>query len=139
MEDKNRTPSPVLLLIVSGLYLGLTLILRFTRDDIIIQQGIRFYRTLNALKHSRPELAAGTQGAPMTRYATANPNIYIFERDLDGSRTIVGVNLGTDEQPIHFTGAKPALSNATDIFTGASATLPSTLAPGAYFIFTANK
>ena len=48
MEDKNRTPSPVLLLIVSGLYLGLTLILRFTRDDIIIQQGIRFYRTLNA-------------------------------------------------------------------------------------------
>ncbi len=99
----------------------------------------RFYRTLNALKHSRPELAAGTQGAPMTRYATADPNIYIFERDLDGSRTIVGVNLGTDEQPIHFTGAKPALSNATDIFTGASATLPSTLAPGAYFIFTANK
>ena len=99
----------------------------------------RFYRTLNALKHSRPELAAGSKGAPMTRYATADPNIYIFERDLDGSRTIVGVNLGTDEQPVNFTGAKPALSNATDIFTGASATLPSTLAPGAYFIFTANK
>ena len=99
----------------------------------------RFYRTLNALKHSRPELAAGTKGAPMTRYATADPNIYIFERDLDGSRTIVGVNLGTDEQPVNFTGAKPSLSNATDIFTGASATLPSTLAPGAYFIFTANK
>lgn len=99
----------------------------------------RFYRTLNALKHSRPELAAGTQGAPMTRYATTDPNIYIFERNLDGSRTIVGVNLGIDEQAIQFTGAKPSLSNATDIFTGTAATLPSTLAPGAYFIFTANK
>lgn len=58
MEDKNRMPSPIPLLIAAVLYLGLTLILRLTRDDIIIQQGIRFYRTLNT--------AVLIVGAPVT-------------------------------------------------------------------------
>jgi len=99
----------------------------------------RFYRTLNALKHSRPELAAGKQGGRMIRYATSDPNIYIFERNLEGNRTIVGANLGSQEGTIEFIGNKPSTENATDIFTLSAATLPSSLAPGAYFIFTADK
>jgi FtsZ-interacting cell division protein ZipA len=49
MEEKNRMPSPVPLLITAGLYAGALLVLRFTRDDVIIQQGIHFYRTLNTV------------------------------------------------------------------------------------------
>ena len=87
-----------------------------------------FYRTLNTLRHTRPELRMGNQGAPVQRIATASPDVIAFTR---GGITVVA-NLGKDEvKPFK---KAPKLDGTKDLFTGAT-TLPRTIAPGQYFIF----
>lgn len=102
-----------------------------------------FYKILNRLKHDNKSLQAGAvDGARMVRYLTESPDLYVFERSLDGNRVFVAVNLGSKEAPLEFTGAVPDLSAGfMDIFSRnrSWATLPETLAPGEYVVFTHNQ
>ncbi len=98
-----------------------------------------FYQKLNSLKHNRPELAAGKAGAPVESYPTANENIYVFSRDLNGSQTVVAVNLGAEESALFQEGQAPQLPELVDAFTGQTATLPATLAPGQYVVLSTNS
>ena len=93
-----------------------------------------FYQKLNGLKHAQKALAAGEQGGPMVRYATASPNVYAFSREKDDSRVVVLVNLGKDEAKVEFTADAPDVNGLKDYFTGSPAALPATLAPGAYTV-----
>ncbi|MDE7377170.1 MAG: alpha-amylase [Muribaculaceae bacterium] len=94
-----------------------------------------FYQTLNNLKHTQPALLAGAEGAEMVRYATANPDIYVFSREKDGKRVIVMVNLGAAEAEVAYTGAAPEADGAVNIFTGEAEAFPASLAPGEYRVY----
>lgn len=99
-----------------------------------------FYQALNALKHNNPALDAGSpREARMIRYQTKSPDLYVFERTDGDNRIFVAVNLGNKEEAVEFTGATPDLSAGfTDIFSlnRSWATLPETLSPGEYRVFT---
>ena len=55
-----------------------------------------FYRNLNALKHRRPELAAGEKGGRFTALKTSSPNVVAFKRVLGRKATLIAANLGTE-------------------------------------------
>ncbi len=95
-----------------------------------------FYQKLNDMKHREKALAAGTAGGEMQRYATTSADLYAFSREKDGSEVFVIVNLGAEPQTVEFTGEKPDMAGLKDVFTGEAATLPATLAPGAYLLAT---
>ena len=99
-----------------------------------------FYRRLNALKHSRAELAAGMKKINYRTYSTGSENLLLFTRSLGDAATIVGMNLGASEETLHTTADDaPDLTGAVDYATGEAVdALPSTLAPGQYFIYTVN-
>lgn len=91
-----------------------------------------FYKTLNALKHTRPELRAGTLGAPVEPIATASPDVIAFSR----GKVMVIANLGATVQKL-FRKA-PKVKGYTDFFSGEPARLPKTLAPGAFLVLVAD-
>lgn len=91
------------------------------------QDVAAFYKTLNNLRHTRPELAAGN-GAPVERIATASPDVIAFRR----GNVLTIANLGSTEQKL-FKKA-PRLDGATELFTGADK-LPKTLPAGGYLVF----
>ncbi len=95
-----------------------------------------FYQKLNALKHNQTALRAGNEGAPLVRYATESPDLYIFERSDDNGSVLVMVNLGAEEQPVAYTGKAPAADGLVNYFSGVAEPLPSTLTPGQYLIYT---
>lgn len=97
-----------------------------------------FYQRLNALKHSRPELAVGMDAAPVAEIPTGNADVIVFSRTTGNSTTLTGANLGKEAAPLAVE-IPFSLEGATDAITGAAAELPATLAPGEFFIFTVNN
>ena len=90
-----------------------------------------FYKKMNALKHARKELAAGSGvGAPVERLATVSPDVIAFRR----GGVIVAVNLGK-EAAKPFKKA-PSVKGMADWMTGTVAKIPAKLAPGGYLILT---
>jgi len=87
-----------------------------------------FYKKLNALRHNRSELAAGSKGAAVEKIATASPDVIAFRRG--GVLTVA--NLGSKEEKL-FKKA-PKLNGATEYFTGVTA-MPKTLPAGGFLIF----
>lgn len=89
-----------------------------------------FYKKLNELKHSRPELAAGSKmGAKLEVLPTATNDVIAFRR----GNVMTIANLGkTAVKPFK---KAPSLKGMTNWMTGAPAALPKTMAPGEYLIF----
>ena len=135
---------PGMPLMYTGQEVGLNRAFEFfekdTAPDFTPNNFTAFYKQLNALKHNRTELAAGPTGAPMTVFATENPDLLVFERRIGDRATIVGVNLSEKPAEVKFTGDAPVLSkNLLNPMTGAAVqALPTTLLPGGYFLFTEN-
>ena len=132
---------PGMPLIYTGQETGMNRAFEFFEKDKAPQWEPRneyftFYKTLTDLKHTRKALAAGNpDGAKMMRYPTVSPDLYIFERSLGDSRVVVAVNLGSKEEAVEYTGAAPDMAGLTDVFAPANAaTIPATLAPGAYVV-----
>jgi len=88
-----------------------------------------FYKKLNALKHDRRELAAGSAvGAKVEKIATASPDVIAFRR----GDVMVVANLGkTAVKPFK---KAPSVKGMTDYMTGAPAKLPKSMAPGEYLL-----
>lgn len=133
---------PGMPVIYTGQETGLDRALEFFRKDAAPQWEPRndyftFYKTLNALKHSRSELAAGVRGAEPVMLGTSSPDVLAFVREGADGLTYTAVNLGTEELPV-FAGEVPVFDNATDVMTGAPAELKTTLAPGEYQLITAS-
>lgn len=97
-----------------------------------------FYRTLNGLKHSRPELAAGKLGGKVEVFPTDSKDLLVFSRRVGTRETVVAVNLGTKPELLTFKGATPEISGAVNAFTGAAASLPGSLEPGEAVLLTIN-
>lgn len=95
-----------------------------------------FYKTLNALRHNRSELAAGVRGAEPVMLEVASPDVLAFVREGADGLTYTAVNLGTEELPV-FAGDAPAFDEAVDVFTGEAATVKNSLVPGEYQLITA--
>ncbi len=94
-----------------------------------------FYRRLNALKHSRPELAAGEAGGKVEMLPSISPDVIAFVRRVGDSATYVAANLGSKAEKLPAT-AIPAMNSPVDPFTGEVAAVPAELAPGQYFVAT---
>ncbi|MBP3298960.1 MAG: alpha-amylase [Muribaculaceae bacterium] len=103
--------------------------------DYTANEYTAFYTMLNALKHSQPALRAGRTGGKMVRYATENPDIYVFSRQLPDSEVITVVNLSDAKAKVKFTGETPALDGKRDWFSSEDAKLPATLKPWEYHIY----
>ena len=94
-----------------------------------------FYQKLNALKHSEKALAAGCAGGEIKRYPTVDEDLYIFSREVEGSKVIVFVNLGAEEATIEYKEAAPEAEGAINHFTGEAEAFPTALNPGEYRVF----
>lgn len=133
---------PGMPLIYTGQETGLNRALEFFEKDNAPQWEPRneyfdFYRSLNALKHSRRELDAGTAGAPLVRLYADIPQLYAFTRSLDGKATYVVVNLSPDTVTIPAEDI-PQFVDAIDAFTGQPATAATQLEPWQYQVLTFN-
>lgn len=108
------------------------------QPDYRANQYTAFYQMLNALKHKHPALKAGKNGGKMVRYATKNPDLYVFSRQLPDDEVIVMVNLSDKPSKLEFKDKKnvPDLAGKTDYFQGAEAVMPAGLDPWQYVIFT---
>lgn len=125
---------PGMPLIYTGQEAGLDRALEFFVKDKAPEWGAKpevtnFYKMMNALKHNRKELAAGTAGAEVEPIATASADVIAFRR----GGVMVIANLGSKLERL-FKKA-PKVKGMTDVVTGAPAKLPKSLAPGEYLIF----
>ena len=129
--------------IYTGQEVGLNRALEFFEKDEAPEWGSKpamteFYTTLNGLKHSRPELAAGRLGGKVEVFPTDSQDLLVFSRRRGTHETIVAVNLGTKGELLTFRGATPADKGAVNVFTGAPASLPASLEPGEAVLLTVN-
>ena len=134
---------PGMPLIYTGQEVGLNRALEFFEKDTPPDweskpHMVEFYTTLNSLKHSRPELAAGSLGAPVEAFQTDSNDLIVFSRRKGTHETIVAANLGSKPELLTFKGATPDTHNAQNVFTGAKATLPASLDPGEVVLLTIN-
>ncbi|MBD5220480.1 MAG: alpha-amylase [Bacteroidales bacterium] len=97
-----------------------------------------FYQRLNAMKHSRPELAVGADAAKVVEIPTGNPDVIVYARTAGNSTTLTGANLGKEEAKLAIE-LPFSLDGATDVVKAAPAVLPEALAPGEFFVFTVNN
>lgn len=95
-----------------------------------------FYEILNSMRHNNKALWTDTHMASMTRYATVNPDVYVFGRERDGHRVLVVVNLSNKESQVEFTGDVPSLDTLINIFNSTPEKMPSMLKPWEYRVFT---
>ncbi len=132
---------PGMPLIYTGQETGLNRALEFfVKDQAPVweprNEYFTFYKKLNELKHNQAALRAGEQGGEMVRFMTESPDLYVFSRSTDGSRVVVFVNLGANDEAVSFIDAAPELNEGmVDYFTGAAAELPASLKPGEYRVF----
>ncbi len=87
-----------------------------------------FYRKLNDIRHTYPELASGLVGAVVEPLETASPDVIAFRR----GNTLTIANLGREELPLFI--EVPSVNGMTEAFTGATS-LPTTLPAGGYMLF----
>jgi len=135
---------PGMPLIYTGQEAGLDRALEFFKKDIAPQWEPRnryfeFYRNLNALKHRRPELAAGEKGGRFVALKTSSPNVVAFKRVLGRKATLIAANLGTEPaRPFACDKcAASAVEGAVDAFSGEKpAEVNPELKPGEYILYT---
>ena len=135
---------PGMPLIYTGQEAGLDRALEFFKKDIAPQWEPRnryfeFYRNLNALKHRRPELAAGEKGGRFTALKTSSPNVVAFKRVLGRKATLIAANLGTEPaRPFACDKcAASAVEGAVDAFSGEKPSeVNPELKPGEYILYT---
>lgn len=137
---------PGMPLIYTGQETGLNRALEFFVKDNPPQWKPRndyfeFYKKLNALKHSRPELAAGEKGGEYHAIRSDNRDIIAFKREIGNSGTLVIANLGSSPADIKLCPkCTPQLSDALNPLTGERIDkLPAVLTPGEYIVVTYNK
>lgn len=94
-----------------------------------------FYQKLNALKHAEKALAAGTAGGDIVRYPTADEDLYIFSRSVDGSTVIVFTNLGAEAAAVEYKDAAPSVEGTINYFTDAAEEFPTSLNAGEYRVY----
>jgi glycosidase len=95
-----------------------------------------FYTRLNDLRHRNAALWSDLGGAPMLRFPTSNPDVYVFSRERGGQRVVVLANLSNSATRVKFTGKSPVVKGLVDCFSGAAAALPSELGAWEYRLFT---
>lgn len=133
---------PGMPVIYTGQETGMNRALEFFKKDTAPEWEPRneyfaFYQTLNGLKHSRAELANGSEGAELVKVDNGNPAIYSFTRTKDGKGTYVAVNLSAAEQSAAEGKTLLEGENLTDIFApDSAAAIKTTLQPGEYQVIT---
>lgn len=105
----------------------------FKRDEVIPDYTENdftvFYNILNTLRHNNPALESGAYAAPVVRYPTTDPNVYVFSRQKGDHRVLVAVNLSNSKARVEFTGKAPDQTGLHDLFAGLNSGLPQVLAP----------
>lgn len=91
-----------------------------------------FYEVLNALRHKNQALWTDANMAPMTRYATANPDVYVFTRERNGQKVLVVANLSGKVTRVEFTDKTPDPKGMVNIFNATEEALPEILQPWEY-------
>ena len=91
-----------------------------------------FYEVLNSTRHNNKALWSDMETAPMHRFATTNPDVYVFSRQRDGQKVLVAVNLSARDARLDFSGTAPSALGLVNIFTGNPDTLPEMLRPWEY-------
>lgn len=94
-----------------------------------------FYKKLNALRHSRPELASGVAGGSVETWSDGG--MFAIRRQKGDSATCAVVNLGPDTAAVELPDFMPA--GTVDVFTGEPASIMTSFAPGQFQVLTSNK
>ena len=68
----------------------------------------------------------------MTRYATANPDVYVFTRERNGQKVLVVANLSGKVTRVEFTDKTPDPKGMVNIFNATEEALPEILQPWEY-------
>lgn len=95
-----------------------------------------FYEILNSLRHKNAALISDNQMAPIVRYPTQNPDVYVFSRQRNGQQMLVAVNLSNDDARVEFTESAPVQTNLVNLFNSTAETLPELLRPWEYKVLT---
>lgn len=96
----------------------------YTENDYTV-----FYSILNSLRHSNAALESGVDAAPVVRYPTSDPNVYVFSREKGDNRVLVAVNLSNRVAMVEYTGKAPDETGMRDLFTGVNSGTPLAMRP----------
>lgn len=88
-----------------------------------------FYEMLNALRHKNKALWTDTDMAGMKRFETTNPDVYVFERERDGNKVLVAVNLSNKDARVDFSQTAPDSEGLINIFNAEKEQIPELLHP----------
>jgi glycosidase len=104
--------------------------------DYTANEYTDFYTRLNRLRHRNAALWSDLESASLKRYATANPDVYVFSRERNGQVVVVLANLSNATAQVKFKGKAPAVKGLVDGFTDKQAALPKQLGAWEYRLFT---
>ncbi len=131
---------PGIPMMYTGQEVGFNHAFEFFRQDITpdytSNEYTTFYTRLNHLRHCSAALWCDHNSAPMQRYATVNPNVYVFSRERDGQKVLVLANLSNSPASVKFRGKAPAVKGLVDVFSDEVAALPKQLGAWEYLLLT---
>lgn len=102
------------------------------QPDYTANEFTSFYEALNSLKHSNRALDTDTEAE---FYQTSDPDILAFVRESGDDKVVVIANLADKESPLQFRTKGFEVGDLTDYFSGAKASLPTSLKPWQYLLF----
>lgn len=102
------------------------------QPDYTANEFTAFYETLNALKHRNRAMDARV---PAEFFQTADEDLLVFTRNSGKDKVTIIANLSNEETPLNIKAKGFGVEGLSDIFTGAAASLPTTLKPWQYFVF----
>ncbi len=130
---------PGMPLIYTGQETGMNKAFEFFKKDTppnwTENEYFTFYKKLNELKHSTSALNAGIEGAPIVRYPTKDPSVYVFTRTDKQGGVAVFLNLSNKTVNLEYIGNSPDAANGTNVFTEQIESIPQSLAPWGYKVF----
>lgn len=131
---------PGIPMMYTGQEVGFNHAFKFFEQDITpdytANEFTTFYEMLNALRHSNKALWSDSNMASLHRYPTENPNLYVFEREREGNKVLVMVNLSSTPAKVDFKGEAPQISDMKNYFNGVEEkSLPSQLLPWEYKLY----
>lgn len=109
------------------------------QPDYTTNEFTTFYEILNSLRHKNSALNANEPIERTNFIQSVDEDVLTFTRQNGKDKIVVIANLSDKSSRVHYLRREPYVVGLTNLFTGEEASLPKTLAPWQYIVFTSTK
>lgn len=105
------------------------------QPDYTANQFTNFYKILNTVKHKNTALNANEPIERTNFIESTDPDVLTFTRQNGKDKIVVVANLSDKYSRVHYLRREPYMVGMKNIFTGEDASIPKTLKPWEYLVF----